>query len=357
MKNVLHGFHISGICSALPAATVALTELAAEYGEAEISRIIASTGIRQVHIAPPDVCSSDLCQAAADHLLSALDLAPGEIDALLFLSQTPDWPLPPTACALQHRLGLSRNSVALDVNYGCSAYIYGLFLAGNLIQTGSCRRVLVCAGDTISRLIHPQDKAVRVIFGDAGSATLVEATAATDQTGQWPFILHTDGGGANHLMVPAGAARQPHSAQTGVATERESGNWRSDENLFMDGMEILNFSLREVPPLVTELLAMRNWSHAEANAGAVILHQANRFMVDYLRRKLKLDPAAVPIAVEEVGNTGPASIPLTLCQTHQRLRQEQRLQRTLLCGFGVGLSWGGTAGNLANTLILDPIAL
>ncbi len=352
MQTFLRGFKITGIATALPASVSELRTLDEVYGQEEVERIIASTGIERVRTVPPGVCASDLCQAAAEKLLDELAPDRSTVDGVLFLSQTPDWPLPSTACALQDRLGLNRETVAMDIMYGCSAYIYGLFQAGLLVQSGVCQKVLVCAGDAISRLVNPRDKAVRMVFGDAGSATLIEKDECNPA---WPFILRTDGGGGRHLIVPAGGGRQPCSRETAQETEKESGNWRAPENIYMNGMEILNFSLREVPPIVRETAEMQGWTDGELDQGAVILHQANRFMVDYLRRKMRLGIDTVPIAVAETGNTGPASIPLTLSLSKDRLRQQQRLAKTLMCGFGAGLSWGATAGDLSATMIFPPV--
>lgn len=351
MRHFLNGFKIKGIAAAYPAKTEDLHTLCSQYGHEEVERIIASTGIERVRISPPGVCASDLCQTAAAKLLAELEIERASVDGLLFMSQTPDWPLPSTACALQNRLGLEKETVAMDISYGCSAYIYGLFQAGLLIQSGACKRVLVCAGDAISRFVNPRDKATRMVFGDGGSATIVEKD---EKKSSWPFILRTDGSGGDHLIIPAGGGRHPRSPETSEDIESGNNNWRSLENIYMNGMEILNFSLREVPPTLKELAAMQSWEESELDKAAVILHQANRFMVDYLRRKMKLSPETVPITMNNTGNTGPATIPLALCQNHRQLRRKKRLNRTVMCGFGAGLSWGATVGNLTETTILDP---
>ncbi|MFO8055070.1 MAG: 3-oxoacyl-[acyl-carrier-protein] synthase III C-terminal domain-containing protein [Bacteroidales bacterium] len=216
-----------------------------------------------------------------------------------------------------------------------------------LIQAGACRRVLVCAGDTNSKLIHPLDKQVRMVFGDAGSAALVEASASSD----WPFVIGTDGTRGDALKIPAGGCRQPCSEFSRRAKQDKQGNTRTDENLFMDGMEIMNFSLREIPPAIEALLAKRGWEKEEV--GVYALHQANKFMVDYLRRKMKLPAEAVPMGIETMGNTGPASIPLLLTLKHEQLIAARGLDKTVMCGFGVGLSWAATAGNLSDTVFPD----
>lgn len=330
----------------------ALTELGNQFGRDEVERIIKGTGIREVRIAPPEVCTSDLCEAAARKLLDDLAVRAAEIDGLIFITQTPDWRIPPTSPALQHRLGLGNDTAVFDINYGCSGFIYGLFQAGLLIQTGACKRVLVCVGDTNSKIIHPDDKQVRMVFGDGAGAALVEHTdAETD----WPFVIGTDGSRGDALKIPAGGCRYPRSETSHIVKEDDHGNRRSDETLFMDGMEIMNFSLREVPPAIEALLSFRNWQ--KEDVGVYALHQANKFMIDYLRRKMKLPAEAVPLGIENVGNTGPASIPLLLTLEHERLAAARDMSRVIMCGFGVGLSWAATAGDLSDTVFTDLVEL
>lgn len=351
MQVKLQDFQISGIAGAVPADKQDLAQLGNSFGNDEVQRIMKGTGIREVRVAPDTMCTSDLCCAAAEKLLDVLPRDRNTIDGLVFVSQTPDWTMPPTAPALQDRLGLSRKIVAFDINYGCSGFVYGLFQAGMLIQTGACKRVLLCVGDTSSKLVNPQDKQVRMVFGDGATATLVEY--ANDK--QWPFVIGTDGSQGDALIIPAGGCRQPHSEATRKIKEDDHGNRRTDEDLYMDGMEIMNFSLREVPPTIERLLDMQNWSRNEVNVYA--LHQANKFMVDYLRRKMKLSREAVPLGIQNLGNTGPASIPLLLVTKHQHLQHKRGLTKTVMCGFGVGLSWAATAGDLSQTRFPDLIEL
>ncbi|WP_082034253.1 3-oxoacyl-ACP synthase III family protein [Cohnella kolymensis] len=217
-----------------------------------------------------------------------------------------------------------------------------------MIASGGCSRVLLCAGDVSTRLVHSGDRSVRMVFGDGGSATLVERGAGTAH-----FNIRTDGSGAEHLMIPAGGSRKARSLETSAPYEAEDGNIRSEETLRMNGMEVMSFALREVPPMIDELLESAGWNKEEV--GSFALHQANRFMLDYLRKKMKLNKSAVPIAVESVGNTGPASIPLMLSIKHSILAEEERLDKVVMCGFGVGLSWASCAFELSSTVILDPV--
>ncbi len=350
MISQLDNLSIHSIAAAMPADSVELSSLGALFGETEVERIMASTGIRRVRVAPEGVCASDLCQAAAERLLTACDVAPDSVDAIVFVSQTPDWRLPATSPALQQRLGLRKDVAAFDINYGCSAFVYGLFQAGMLTNAGGCERVLVCVGDVTTRLVNPRDKAVSMVFGDAGSAALVERG-----TDSWAFVCGTDGAGGPALMVPAGGCRVPATKETAAESERENGNVRSDEDLFMDGMEIMKFSLREVPPAIESVLKAADWTPKDI--GFYGFHQANKFILDYVARKMRIPPEKVPVAMRETGNVGPASIPLMLALEHERLRAENRLEHAVLCGFGVGFSWAAMTCDLRTTRILDPVEI
>lgn len=344
MKALFEDVSVSAMASCIPANSLDLRTLGKEFGEDEVQRIIASTGISEVRVAQDGVCASDLCEHAARWIFERSAIQPSSIDAIVFVSQTFDHILPATSVLLQNKLGLSKEVAAFDIRYGCSAYVYGLYQASMLVTSGGCQRVLLCAGDVTTRMIHPKDRSIRMVFGDGGSATIVEKGNDT-----LAFSLMSDGSGAHHLIVPAGGARKPNSSNTSIAVERESGNVRSENDLFMDGMEIMNFALREVPPMIEGVLKLRGWEAAEV--GCFAFHQANRFMLDYLRKKMKLGKESVPIAMGFTGNTGPASIPLMFSQIGSTLRAENRLNKSVLCGFGVGLSWGAVCVDLSKTVI------
>ena len=346
MKGVIDGVAVRSVAAALPAHVLEMAALAESFGEAEVRRIMRSTGITRVHVAPPGVCASDLCEAAARALLEP-EVA-DRVGAVVFVSQTPDHPLPPTSALLQHRLGLPTATAAFDLNFGCSGFVQGLLQAALLIHAGACDAVLVCAGDVTTRIVNPRDRALRMLFGDAGSAAIVERGK-----GSLAFATATDGSGKDVLTVPAGGAREPRSEQTAVAVEDEHGNYRSREDLFMDGMEVMNYSLRDVPSTIETVLAARGWSPDEV--GFFGLHQANVFLLDYLRKKMRLAAEAVPVAVAETGNTGPASIPLMLSLCHRRLAEEGRLEKAVLCGYGVGFSVAACTCDLSATRFVGPL--
>jgi 3-oxoacyl-[acyl-carrier-protein] synthase III len=331
---------IRGIASALPLNTLDLSTLSDLFGELEVKRIISSTGIRKIRSALVGMNCSDLCFAATKRLLRGLDVPANSIDAIVFVSQTPDYIAPPTSVILQNRLGLSHNAVAFDINYGCSGYIYGLYQAALLLSAGGCQRVLVCAGDVITPLLDPLDRQVRLVLADAGSATLVEKGSDN-----FSVVLKTDGSGFEYLLAAKTFPNSLNKKTTNLL----------DGYFHMNGGKVMEFALREVPSIIDHLLTMKNWNKNEV--GTFALHQANLFMLNYLRKKAQLPMESVPIAVEEIGNTGPASIPVLLSVKGNELYKKNRLEKVLMCGFGVGLSWGAIGVNLSNTSLFSPIEI
>lgn len=348
MKTTFSSSRIAGIAASVPRRRIELAHYASVWGAKEVANIIRNTGITHVRQAPEGVTTADLCTSAARALLASLHVDPGSVDGIVFVSQTPDYVMPATSVVLQHRLGLARRVAAFDINYGCSGYVYGLLQADMLIQSGMCQSVLVCAGDTTTRIVNPRDRALRMLFGDAGSATLV-VSGDTRHT----YSVRTDGSGVTSLIVPAGGSRQPRTEATCVDREVEDGNFRCDENLYMDGIAVLYMALRDVPESIDEAVTLAGWAKDEPTFYG--LHQANRFMIDYLARKMATPAPATPFACADIGNTGPASIPVLLAQEHPRLTAEERLNKSVLCGFGVGFSVAAMTASLDQTRILNLI--
>ena len=327
---------VAAIRIALPEATLGNEQLASEYPGWSAEKIQAKTGIRTRRIAAPGECASDLAVRAAQAVMQDTSLNPSSVDFLLYCTQTPDYILPTTACVLQHRLGLPISCGALDFNLGCSGYIYGLGLAKALIESGQARTILLLTADTYSKLLNPADKSVRTLFGDGAAATLV--VAGEQETLIGPFVYGTDGAGAENIIVPAGGMRQPAAPQAELMHD-DSGNARTVNNLYMNGAEVFNFTLRVIPEVIERLLAK-----ADIRQDAVdlfVFHQANRFMLDHLRRKLQIPAEKFVIALEEVGNTVSSSIPMALQQA-QGGGQLTPGALIMLVGFGVGYSWGAT---------------
>lgn len=322
---------ITQISSYLPKTVLTNQQLAELYPGWSAEKIFDKTGIRERRIAAADECASDLAFKAGEKLFATQERA---ADFLLFCTQSPDFILPTTACLLQHRLGLPTSCAALDFNLGCSGYIYGLALADSLIRNRLAQRVLFLTGETYSRLIHPLDKSTRTIFGDAGTATLLQVNAPARMHS---FVLNSDGGGGEMLMVRHRGARHPRT-ETAPPELDTSGNIRDPNCLYMNGPETFNFTIQAVPKLVKAVLERGNLALGEIDL--VVFHQANAFMLEHLRRKLRIPEDKFVIEMEDCGNTVSCTIPLAL----ERIAANGRLQRgmkVLLAGFGVGYSWGG----------------
>ena len=333
---------LAGLASAVPDFVRTVDDDVERFQSEDFRKIGESIGVTSRRIAPEGVCSSDLCVAAAERLLDELNWDRESIQALLFVTQTPDFRAPATACTLQSRLGLPTNCAAMDINLGCSGYVYGLATAAQFVQgmadgQENGGRVLLLVGDTITHFVSPDDRATAPLFGDAGSATVLEFSSSAEPI---VFSLGTDGRGLNHLIVPAGGARQPRTEETGIRTVRESGNIRSDEDMYMNGAEVFSFALQEVPKMVRSTLAEAGWTIDEVDG--VVMHQSNGIMLKHLRKRLKVDEDNFVIALEGYGNASCASIPLAM--THQWAQAGPRQKRRLvLAGFGLGWSWGGAA--------------
>lgn len=332
--------HIAAIASYLPRQILDNDALSKLYPDWSAEKIREKTGIEERHIAAIDETAGDMAFAAAQRLFALGKCQPSDIDFVLLCTQAPDYVLPTTACVLQHRLGIPSSAGALDFNLGCSGFVYGLSLAKGLIETGSARRVLLLTADTYSKYIHPLDKSVRTLFGDAAAATLVVANDDDASGSIGPFVFGTDGSGAGNLIVEAGAFRTPASPETAQEYSDTSGNVRSRGSLYMNGAEVMAFSLAEVPKAIDTLLERMGIGRDDIDL--FVLHQANRFMLEALRKKLKLPREKMPMHIAGCGNTVSSTIPLTL----ESLEQSQRLvpgTRALLVGFGVGYSWAAAA--------------
>ena len=324
----------------LPERTLTSAMLAREYPEWSVEKIEQKTGIAERHIAAEGQCASDLAVEAARKLFASGACSPSDIDYVLLCTQSPDYFLPTTACTLQHRLGISTSAGALDFNLGCSGFVYGLGLAQGLIETGQARRVLLLTAETYSKFIHPADRSVRTIFGDASAATLVSAVA--DDGGEpfiGPFVFGTDGSGAENLIVPAGGLRAPRTPETGAAVRGPDGNPRSRDNLYMNGAEIFTFTLRTVPACVEQLLQRAGRSLGDIDF--FVLHQANRHMLEHLRKRIKAPEEKFCLSLAHCGNTVSSSIPIVL-KDYAAAGKIKSGDLAMLVGFGVGYSWGAT---------------
>ena len=323
---------IKDIATALPQKVVTNEELVKVFPEWSVDKIAQKVGISERRVADLSETSSDLAYSATEKLLAKGTVNKEDIDFILFCTQSPDYILPPSACIIQDRLGLSTKCGAFDFNLGCSGYEYGLAVAKGLLLSGIASNVLLLTGETYNRFIHPRDKGNRTIFGDGASATVISSEGFAE-IGE--FSLGTDGSGANHLMIKSGGARFPEKFHD--LTYDEGGNPISSDYLYMNGQEIFAFTLSRVPKMIKEVLAKNHLLEEEIDL--FVFHQANKYMLEHLRKKLVISEDKFVNNIDKVGNTVSSTIPIALCDA----RDQGRLKgNVLLAGFGVGFSWGAT---------------
>ena len=323
---------IKGISYYLPECVLTNQELLKDFPEWSGEKVAAKLGILQRHIASKNELSSDMAIAAAKKLFLEFNILPSEIDFVLLCTQSPDYFLPTSACIIQNKLGISTDAGALDFNLGCSGFIYGLALAKGLLVAGIAKNVLLLTSETYSKFIHPKDKSNRTIFGDAATATLISENGFAEILN---FDLGTDGKGAENLILKTGGLRNP--SQNGDLIFDDNDNPISSDHLFMNGTEIFNFTLEMVPKLVERTLKKNNLSIEEMNL--FVFHQANKYLLDFLRKKIKIPVEKFYYYLENVGNTVSSTIPIALKEAN---KQAVLTGNILLAGFGVGYSWGGT---------------
>jgi 3-oxoacyl-[acyl-carrier-protein] synthase III len=300
-------------------------------------------GLDERYVASQSTTAGDLCSEAAEQLFSANVSKREEIGAVIMVTQTPDYIMPATAAVIHGKLGLPGECAAFDVNLGSSGYVYGLWLAFQMVETGSVSKVLLLGGDTLDRLASSNDKATGALFGDAGSATIVERAEGNSPSF---FSVGTDGKSYRHLIVPAGGFRQPKTDATRIEQTDSQGNRRSPEHLYMDGSAIFAFSTIKAPAEVKRVLAAAG--EEIANVDYLLFHQANKYIISTIMRGLQLPLSKTPYqVVEKYGNLSVASIPVSVCEV---LRDEimRERKRVILCGFGVGLSWATCLLDLEN---------
>lgn len=327
---------IKAIAYSLPDKAVSNEDIVREFPEWSVDKIAEKVGIDNRYVATEKETSADLAIYAAQKLfIKYPEISKDTVDFILFCTQSPDYFLPTSACVIQDKLGIPTSCGALDFNLGCSGYIYGLSLAKGLILGGIAKNILLLTGETYSKFIHPKDKGNRTIFGDAGSATLV-STEGFAKIGH--FSLGTDGRGAENLIVKSGGMRFRNHFND-IKFE-ENGNPTSSDYLYMNGSEIFNFTIDAVPPLIDDTLAKNDLSRNDVDS--YIFHQANKFMINYLRKKIKIEQEKFLVYLSEVGNTVSSTIPIVLSE---KLETMDLKGNVLLAGFGVGYSWGGTILN------------
>jgi len=327
-----HNVSIKGVAACVPK-NKELTKDYTLFSAEEHDLFVKSVGIEERRVAPFEITTSDLCFHAAEKLIKDLDWKKEEIDCLIFVSQSPDYFLPATSIILQHRLGLSKNTMAFDVSLGCSGYVYGLQLIASILSVGQIKKGLLLVGDKSTLSTHIEDKSTYPLFGDAGTATAIEFDKNASPI---YFNLQSDGGGEDAIKILDGAARNTVRDDTFDIMEIEPGIKRSRRHLILKGIDIFNFALKEVAPNINELFRFSNIEKEKVNY--FVFHQANKLINESVRKKLKvLDVSKVPYSINHFGNTSSASIPLTMVT--QIKEQLQKSNTLLFSGFGVGFSW------------------
>lgn len=309
---------------------------ASGFSQQEVDSVVKMVGVKRRHLSDDSICSSDLCREAAKEVLSVLNWEPESIDALIMVTQSPDYFQPSTACVVQRDLGLSDACAAFDVGLGCSGYTYGLWLAGMMLQSPGFKRVLLLHGETPTRFCDPGDRSVGLLFGDAGSATAIEAEPGSANPPWW-FSLHTDGTGYGDLIINAGGFRDRFCED------------RKQHHLYMNGANIMNFTMKRVPPLISGTLSAAGITADDVDY--FILHQSNRFIMRHLAKKCGVDPAKMPLTLEDFGNTGGPSVPLTITNGGL-VAVPGRGWKLLMLAYGVGLSWASALVDLPEDVLL-----
>lgn len=325
---------IKAISYYLPERVVTNEELVKEFPEWSVEKVAQKVGVNSRHIAAQNESAGDLAEKAAKKLFEEYHIDPNTVDFLLLCTQSPDYFLPSTACILQNRLGIPTTSGAFDYNLGCSGCIYGMAVAKGLIAAGIAKNVLLLTAETYNKYLHPLDKSNRSIFGDGAAACLI-STDGIAEIGD--FVLGTDGSGANNLIVKTGAAK--HKSVTGFQEEDEEGHIRRDDYLYMNGSAIFNFTLDAVPEMMKQLFETNGMTKDDIDY--YVFHQANKFMLNTIRKVCMLPKDKFYIDLTNVGNTVSSTILIGLkeCINNGQIHSNMNV---MACGFGVGLSWGGT---------------
>lgn len=290
----------------------------------------------------------DLCLDATQKLLKELNIDASSIDAIVSVTQTPDYHMPGNAHVIHQKLGCNKETAAVDLEFGCSGYVYGLWTAC-LMLNPNLRRVLLITGDTLSKVGNKKDRTVAPIFGDSGSATIIDFDENAEDTF---FILKSNGSGIDCLLQPAGAYRNPSTEETRKEVPDKDGNIRSQENFYMNGFDVFNFTLTEQPKLLDEILEFANVTKEDIDY--YVLHQANVYIVETILRKAKIPFEKAPTKIfEKFGNQNSASIPSAICEdlSNKFLNGSKKV---LMQGFGIGLSWGACITNFDNVVCLKP---
>ena len=327
------GVGISAVAYCVPETRLTGAELADRFGEEVVNRIAQSSGIHERRVTADGECASDLAERAARALFEK-GFDPSSIDLVIFATQTPDYLLPTTACLLQNRLGIPKSAAAFDINLGCSQYVYSLGVAQSMIKAGLCRRALVMTGDTVSKIINPLDRAVVPLFGDAGTATILEEVGG--EAGFRGFDFGSDGAGGPSLIWPTSGLRNRPSAETMVERADKYGAIRTGNDMFMDGSAIFVFTLKTVATTVRR--ALSNAGMLDSDVDLFVFHQASQMIIENAAKHLKLTPDRYHTHFGHLGNSGGSTVAICLANALKKGKVSPA-SRLLLAAFGVGFSW------------------
>lgn len=346
-----NGIGIAALSAAVPQRIINNLKYTEHFPAEEVKDVVEKVGVYERRFADEKTCASDLCFAAAEKLIEDNNIDRSEINLLVFLSQTPDYRMPATSIILQQRLGLSTSTIAFDINLGCSAFIYGLSVVYGFMQQPGINKALILDGETRSKVYSAKDRRTAFLFGDAGVAALIERD---EKYGVSYFSLNSDGSREDLIKIPAGGYRNPSSAET--LKERvvdEFGNIRSDEQGYMNGGDVFNFVIREIPRDFKRIFEYANLEPSKIDY--FVFHQANSFINNYLANKLKLEKEKLPSTIEKFGNTSSVSVPLTIVSELKNKLDNK--QTVFLSAFGVGMTWASAILTFDNCKISDLVEI
>lgn len=342
-----NGVGIVAMSAAVPKKVINNYEYTQYFPADQVREVVDKVGIFERRFADEKTCSSDLCYAAAEKLISDNNIDRSEIDLLVFISQTPDYRMPATSVILQDRLKLPNSTIAFDINLGCSAFMYGMSVVFSMMENSNLRKALILDGETRSKVYSPKDRRTAFLFGDGGVAALVERD---EKFGKSYFSLNSDGSREGLIKINAGGYRNMSSAET--VKEKvvdEYGNIRSEEQGYMHGGDVFNFVIREIPRDIKAL--MNHTGITTEHFDYIVFHQANNFINSYIAKKMKLDTNKIPSTISKFGNTSSVSVPLTIVsELKDKLHGNKKL---LLSAFGVGMTWATAIVNLCDCRISD----
>ena len=327
-----NGIGIAGIACAVPKNHVTVESFIPVFGEEVTSKFTAGTGIKAMYKALPEQTASDLAVSAAEELFRHITVDKSEIGAMFMVTQSPDYRRPSSASIVQKRLKLPVDCSCMEINLGCSGFIYGIQTAMSMMNTSEMRYALILMGETASKLVDPKDKSIVMMYGDAGAAILLERQEDAKTT----TLLRSDGNRFKAIVLPAGGFRDMNPGHERFVCS--DGIERSLYDIFMDGTSVFSFSITDVPQALKEYMDATETTVVDYDL--FLFHQANQFIIKQLMRKMKLPKDNVPISMDRYGNTGGISIPLTLCDAFGEKNEGKK--KALMCGFGIGLSWGVT---------------